>query len=90
MKKHLLRDANGIAKPILVVIVVLVLAGAGGGYYFYNKNKSSNTGSSTSSSSKPQTAAELAATKEAEVACNKSYNDKDFCKFASSFSGKGP
>ena len=29
MKKHLLRDANGIAKPILVVIVVLVLAGAG-------------------------------------------------------------
>lgn len=67
-------DQRGIAH-IGIILVVLILAVAGGAYYFVSKaNKEKND-------SPPQSAA----SKEVQDACNKAYDDKDFCRFVSSW-----
>ncbi len=64
---------------MIVVVLVLVAAIGGVGYYVSTKNKGSSGKSAVSK--------ELAAsTKALDDACNKSLNDKDFCKFASNWS----
>lgn len=84
MKTSLYKNSRGIAHLAAIVIVVVVLVAGAAGYYVYNKNKSNNP------SLAGKTPAEKTAIKETETACSKAYNDKDFCKFASSYTGKGP
>jgi uncharacterized protein (UPF0333 family) len=78
MKTSLRKNSRGIAH-IAILLVVIVIATIGGiGYYVYSKNSSSAVSNATP------------AQKQAADACNTLYNDKDLCKFASSYSGKGP
>ena len=65
-------NQNGFAHLVLIVIVVAVVAIAGVAVWKVSSNKNSSTNSSTT-----------ATTKAAQSACEKSINDKDFCKFAS-------
>lgn len=68
MRKY--ADKSGIAHPGLIILVVAVIAVAGFAFWKVSSNKDSNTGSSATS-------------KAAQSACEKSINDKNFCKFAS-------
>lgn len=79
MRLKLHRDQRGFEPVMLIVIVVVLLVLVGGGYYFFTKQKDSdNTG-----------ALDSAASKELRDACNKAYDDKDFCRFASNWSFGG-
>ena len=84
MKTSLRKNTRGIAHLMAIIIVVVILAVGAAGYYVYNKNKNNNPNLAG------KTTAEKTAIKEAETECSKVYNDKDFCKFASTFTGKGP
>ncbi len=75
--KKISKDERGIAHIVMIVLVVLVLAGIGfAAWRVMGSKKSTNSASNTP-------AAVVAANKEAEDACNKLYDDKDLCKFAS-------
>ncbi|MFA5003851.1 MAG: hypothetical protein WC498_01070 [Candidatus Saccharimonadales bacterium] len=63
--------------PILVILAVLAVVG-GAGWYVMNKNKSTTTSSTNK-----------AVTNAVKDECNKLYNDKDLCKFASNFTLEG-
>lgn len=63
---------NGFAHLGLIVIVAVVVAVVGLAFWKVSSNKNSSTNNSGT-----------AATKEAQTACEKSIDDKDFCKFAS-------
>lgn len=75
MKLRLHRDQRGFEPVMLVVMIVVLLVLVGGGYYFFTKQKDSD---------KPG-ALDSAASKELHDACNKAYDDKDFCRFASNW-----
>src|SRR3990172_2283156 len=83
MNTNLHKNSRGIAHLMAIIIVVVILAVGAAGYYVYNKGKSNPNLAG-------KTPAEKTAIKEAETECSKVYNDKDFCKFASTFTGKGP
>jgi len=85
MKMNLYKDSRGIARLKVIVVVVVIVAIGAAGYYVYNKTKTSNNPNLAG-----KTTAEKTAIKETETACMKAYNDKDFCKFASSFNPTGP
>lgn len=74
MRKY--RNSSGIAHPGLIVLVVAVVAVAGFAFWKVSSGKDSSTSSSTTKVSKAEE-------KAAQTACEKSINDKDFCKFAS-------
>lgn len=68
---------GGFAHMMILVVVVVLAAVGGVGYYVMSKQKDSSSSSSKSTVSDKAVA----------DACNKSLNDKDFCKFASNWKG---
>lgn len=78
MKINLRRDQRGLGAVVIVLGLVLVLTIAGGAYYVIGKNKDKDgTGGGT------------ATNKVAQSECEKYYDDKDFCRFASTWSYGG-
>lgn len=80
MNQRIHRDSRGMALVAIVIVVVVVAALGGIGYSVMKKNDDKKTANSTTT----------AASKAVQDACNKLYDDKDLCKFSSSYSGKGP
>ena len=77
--KSLQKDEQGVAHLILIVLVIVVLAVIAFAGYKVMKNRAGGVGG---------TVANTLASAEVQSACVKLYNDKDLCKFTTSFNAK--
>ncbi len=75
MKLH--KNQRGLGVVEIVIILVLLLGIAGAGYYVLNRNKDKSDNGTTVRNTAAQSE------------CEKHFNDKDFCRFASSWTYGG-
>lgn len=87
MKKSLYKNQQGIAHLAIIALAVIVLGAIGFAGWRVMQNKDTTSKNATSNSESTSSNTQIADIKQLESECNKELDDKDLCRFFSTWTG---